>query len=295
MVWKGTAPWRRARERVHGLPQSANGASSAHLWWVLDCSDPLRGAAATLEVLQAPAVPRLCFWALQVCFEDGRGERGAAHAGLQWLPAGGGRTGDRDQVAGHEEEAEGEARGTGEPPGVGGPRRGRPGVVTAVNWGGYRSAAEGGGELDGTASALPPALGDNPNTRLYPWEPQHPYRIEISREADRWRATVTDLATGIGTVVRDLACPGDRIARPVVWTESFSRCDDPPVTVRWSDMRAWAMSGRRVGVTAVRVSYQAWGDGGCTNTTARADGRGVLQLTATAREVHHAAVLHVPS
>ena len=42
--------------------------------------------SVTIEVLTAPAVPRLYFWALQVGFSGG----GAAHTGLQWLPAGGG-------------------------------------------------------------------------------------------------------------------------------------------------------------------------------------------------------------
>jgi hypothetical protein len=40
--------------------------------------------AAVLEVLVAPAVDRLYFWALQVSFLDGTASRGAAHIGLQW-------------------------------------------------------------------------------------------------------------------------------------------------------------------------------------------------------------------
>lgn len=44
-------------------------------------------AEAVLEVLEAPAVPRLVFWALQVSFTE-RGRRsGGAHLGLQWHPA----------------------------------------------------------------------------------------------------------------------------------------------------------------------------------------------------------------
>ena len=44
-------------------------------------------AEAVLEVLVAPSVAELSFWALQVGFvADGR-DAGAAHLGLQWYPA----------------------------------------------------------------------------------------------------------------------------------------------------------------------------------------------------------------
>jgi hypothetical protein len=76
---------RRPRSREAGLPPSANGASSFHLRWRLP-PVPLVEVAATLEVVVVPAVPRLYFWALQVGFGGG----GAAHTGLQWLPAAGG-------------------------------------------------------------------------------------------------------------------------------------------------------------------------------------------------------------
>ncbi|MDQ1397268.1 MAG: hypothetical protein QOG64_2527 [Acidimicrobiaceae bacterium] len=68
------------------------------------------------EVLTEPAADALYFWALQVGFSGG----GAAHTGLQWLPA-------------------------------------TAGVRRAVNWGGYRS---GGGELDGSVSPLPSIDGN---------------------------------------------------------------------------------------------------------------------------------------
>lgn len=71
---------------THGTPPSGNGASSFHLTWEAPVGRWV-AAEATLEVLEAPAVPRLVFWALQVSFVD-RGRRaGGAHLGLQWHPA----------------------------------------------------------------------------------------------------------------------------------------------------------------------------------------------------------------
>lgn len=109
------------RPRLSGAPPSPNGASSFHLWWVTAHRGPFRQVSATLEVVRAPSVPRLYFWALQVSFVDGDDGRdlGAAHTGLQWHPAA--------------------------PKG-------------AVNWGGYSSA---GGELPGSRSSLCPVDGPN--------------------------------------------------------------------------------------------------------------------------------------
>jgi hypothetical protein len=77
----------RARPRIResGVPPSGNGASSFHLHWRMPPA-PLVEVSATIEVLVAPTVPRLYFWALQVGFSDGS----AAHTGLQWLPFGAG-------------------------------------------------------------------------------------------------------------------------------------------------------------------------------------------------------------
>ena len=114
-----------------------------HLWWHGD-----RGAeagpsvSATLEVVTAPSVARLYFWALQATFVDRWGRPiGGAHLGLQWYAA-------------------------------------HPGS-TAVNWGGYRSG--GGGELTGDPSPLPSATG-NPNTRDFPWRADTPYRLRIDAD-----------------------------------------------------------------------------------------------------------------
>jgi len=109
------------RGRTVGEPPSANGASSFHLRWHLDGSGRgFREVSVTLEVLVAPQVDRLYFWALQADVGDGRGRHvGGAHLGLQWHP----------QYPG----------------------------CTAVNWGGYDAS---GRELDGSASPLPSTLGN---------------------------------------------------------------------------------------------------------------------------------------
>lgn len=103
---------------------------------------------------------------------------------------------------------------------------------TAVNWGGYRP--HGQGELGQvTPPRLPSATG-NPNTRDYRWRPHTPYRLTITADGT---GAVTDLATNRTTVVRRLDVPGaTRLTDPVVWSEVFARCDDPPSAVRWFDL-----------------------------------------------------------
>lgn len=246
---------RRRAARVTGYPPSANGASSFHLWWRLDASQRLVAAHATLEVVEAPRVDRLYFWAMQVGFHDGQRDRGAGHAGLQWLPSPAGPS------------------------------------LAAVNWGGYRSAGDGGGELDGSRSALP---GTNANTRLYPWTPGRPYRLSVERspgDSPAWRASITDLGRATTTVIRDLHAPGAWLTGPGVWSEVFARCDDPPVVVRWSDLRATTDTGRQTVPRGLTVTYQGEAEGGCDNTTVVPDGDGVLQMTATGRTVAHGSVL----
>ena len=232
-----------------GEPRSANGASSLHLWWVLP--GRYEEVSATLEVVVPPQVPRLYFWALQVSFFDGVGLRGGAHLGLQAHPA-------------------------------------HPGG-TAVNWGGYRAAADGGGELAGSRSALPSALA-NANTRDFPWRAERPYRLRIHRVGEkspvRLRGEITDITTGESTVVRDLLVSAAHLTLPLVWSEVFARCDHPSTSVRWSDLRARTSTGEVVVPSALRTSYQAHRDGGCDNTTSLLDGDGgALQVTTTQRVV----------
>lgn len=145
----------------------------------------------------------------------------------------------------------------------------------AVNWGGYSAA---GGELAGTEAELPPV--DGPNTRHYPWASGRPYRLRVSAAgAGAWRSEVTDMATGTTTAVRDLLVPATGLAGPVVWSEVFARCDDPPTEVRWSGLETVDFSGRRRRATAVSLTYQSHADGGCANTETRAGPGYFAQLT----------------
>lgn len=197
---------------------------------------PTTCVSAVLEVVDPPAVRHLYFWALQASFVDERGRR-----------IGGAHLGlqwyDR-----------------------------HPGG-TAVNWGGYR---DGAGELDGEASPLPSAAG-NPNTRDFAWVPRREYRLTIDGDGDGWwRGAVTDLVTGESTIVRRLLGGGTHLASPVVWSEVFARCDDPTVTVRWSQLDPAPF--------AMRTTYQSHVDGGCANTRSSPDGDGWLQQTNVSRD-----------
>ncbi|HPG15456.1 MAG TPA: hypothetical protein PK434_12340, partial [Microthrixaceae bacterium] len=239
-----------------------------HLRWDLDDRPGCREVSVNLEVLQPPTVDRLYFWALQADFAMGDAGR---------RPAGGAHLG----LQWHPQ---------------------HPGS-TAVNWGGCRP---GGGELSGTVSALPSALG-NPNTRDMRWRPGEPYRLTIARAeptgaaptgaaptgAVRWRGSVTD-SSGTTTVVRDLFVEGDRIAGVVMWSEVFARCEHPSVGVRWSDPTAVTVDGRVVPIPRVSVNYQSHADGGCANTDSRPDAVGVAQWTAVTRTVAQGTVLAVP-
>lgn len=222
---------------------------------------PLREVEATLEVVAAPAVKRVYFWALQVSFATGPRLQGGAHLGLQWNPR-------------------------------------YPGS-TAANFGGYGPAERGTRMLEGSTSELPGPRRD-PNTRAYEWEMGHRYRLRIApapRAPDgirAWRGTVTDVDEGADQVVRDLYTRGEYLHTPMVWTESFARCEHPSVVVRWSRLRAVSTGGEELLPQHVRVNYQARSDGGCDNTTVGTDELGVLQVTAEQREVLQGAWLRLP-
>ncbi len=75
-----------ARGRTSGYPTSANRASSFHLRWDgLPADLALVEVRADVEVIDAPRVADLYFWALQVSFA-GQPGTAAAHLGLQWYP-----------------------------------------------------------------------------------------------------------------------------------------------------------------------------------------------------------------
>ena len=249
-----------ARQRTSGEPRSPNGASSFHLIWELP-PEPLVRVEATLEVVVPPAVPRLYFWALQASFASGPRLQGGAHLGLQWHPR-------------------------------------YPGS-TAVNFGGYGPAEGGPRLLEGSTSELP-GRRNQPNTREFQWQLGHRYRLMIAPAPDSpegiraWRGTVDDLDGGGVQVVRDLYTRGEYLHSPMVWSEVFARCEHPSAVVRWSHLRATAASGEELRPQHVRVNYQPRAEGGCDNTSVALDELGILQITATEREVAQAAVLPVP-
>lgn len=233
-----------AAARTTGFPTSSNGASSMYLAWE-NGAGTLPEVSAVIEILRPPAVSSLYFWALQVDFVDDAGARvGSAHLGLQWDPS-------------------------------------RPGS-TGVNFGGYGGSTTAA-QLEGSESGLPSANNDR-NTRDYPWQAGHRYRLRIYPAGDGWwNGAVTDLDTGTTDVVRKLRSGGTALARPLVFSEVFARCDAPGVTVRWSRL-APAPSG-------VRAGYQSYNAGGCSNTSAESTGRGVVQRTNTERRVRDYEVL----
>jgi hypothetical protein len=238
--------WSRERpQRVKGKPPSGNGASSFHLWWDLPVGDRYTAASVTLEVTRRPEVPRLAFFALQTAFIKPGG--GGAHLGLQHNP--------------------------------------RFPVMSAANWGGYDPH---GGLLAGTESPLPSTPND-PNTRDFPWEEGVAYRLAITRgeeRADGWRAwegTITDLRSGIETLVRRLWSAGEFLRAPVMWTENFAPCDAPGIEVRWSNAAMVTMDDEILPISTMRVDYQAYAAGGCTNTNTQVDGSSFVQTTGVER------------
>lgn len=165
---------------------------------------------------------------------------------------------------------------------------------SAVNWGGYR---HGGGELEGSTSPLPSALG-NPHTRDYRWSPGVPYRLRIDRSPSRqgsWRGSLFDPERGAHIAVRELHAGGSHLTSLMTWSEVFARCDDPPATVRWSDPVAFDDADRPVRPAEVTVNYQSYADGGCSNTTCFVDDIGVCQRTGTARTTAQGSALSVPA
>ncbi len=245
--------------RITGEPTSGNGASSFHLWWDIPHEELLTEVSATLEIVEPPTVDRLCFWALQASFVKPAG--GGAHLGLQHHPRFPGRT--------------------------------------AANWGGYAPSGDGA-LLEGSPSPLPSTPGDA-NTRDFSWTPYRPYRLTIGRSPDEaeagfhaWRGTIENLHTGEVTVVRDLFSRGEYLRGPVVWTESFARCDHPSVAVRWSDLLAFGETGRPITVTSVSARFQDRTAGGCDNTDVTVDHAGWVQRTRTERTVRSGARLSLP-
>jgi hypothetical protein len=156
----------------------------------------------------------------------------------------------------------------------------------AVNWGGYH---EGGPVLDGTESPLRSSTGDR-NTRDLWWEPGRAYRLRIEPAAPEWWAGTIEDDHGNVVEVRRLHGGGTHLERPVVWSEVFARCDDPSVSVRWSDP-IYEVDGVRTSPSRYRVNYQPVSRGGCTNTTSLVVEGGVRQVTNCERITRHNAFI----
>lgn len=150
----------------------------------------------------------------------------------------------------------------------------------AVNWGGYHSE---GSILDGTGSGLPSTL-DNPHTRDFSWSPGVDYRLRIySERPSWWVGEVTNVVTGVTTVVRSLNGGGDRLVVPMVWSEIFARCDAPPSGSVWSRPLGILLDGSVWQPDSYRVTYQREDDGGCSNTNVAVLPHGVAQITGVSR------------
>jgi len=149
--------WRRwlagGDPRTAGYPTSSNRASSFHLrWGGLPAGVELVSASATLEVVVAPAVPELYFWALQVSFLDGARHRGGAHLGLQWHPS-------------------------------------HPGS-TAVNWGGYRDG--GGELTGSRSSLPSATANPNTRDLAWAPARPHRLTVGAGDRPGTWRGRVED-------------------------------------------------------------------------------------------------------
>src|SRR5262245_46453397 len=176
----------------------------------------MTSCSVVLEVLVAPSVAKLYFWALQASFLDAAGRSyGAAHTGLQWNPR---HPGSR-----------------------------------AVNWGGYAQAADVHSILDGSDSPLPCGFDDR-NTRDYPWREGVPYRFTIERGSAGWAATITEGDTARSVTIRELYAGGDRLGHFVTWTELFCSGSDPTTVVRWSAPAVTTSSGRVLAPAGVQAT-----------------------------------------
>ena len=71
----------------------------------------------------------------------------------------------------------------------------------------------------------------------------------------------------------------------------FAACDDPQFRVRWSGLEALTVDREVVRARAVRVNYQAYEAGGCSNTASMLDGDGIAQVTNVERTVPQGSVL----
>ena len=76
--------WRRWFSRAPGTGEPGKGVSSFHLWWQDAPPEPVVAVEVTLEVVEAPVVDRLYFWALQATCNEASTDHGGAH--LEFSP-----------------------------------------------------------------------------------------------------------------------------------------------------------------------------------------------------------------
>jgi len=244
-----------------GRPPSGNGASSFHLFWQHETRKWV-AAEATIEVLEAPSVSELYFWAMQVNFHDGRRGTGGGHIGPQWISI-------------------------------------HPGG-TAINWGGY--GADGQELEGSVSSLPSRAGNVNTRDFVWEAQRPYRLRVAFAGPTpvagrSAWRGEVIDLVTGTVVHIRDLYAPGDRLDSAMVWSEVFAPCDAPPVTVRWSDLALIDDAGHRSAVVAASVNYQSRADGGCVTTDITVDDTppapGFIQRSGTMRGTAQGTVLRL--
>lgn len=243
------------RERVSGTPESANGASSFHLWWDIPFGERLTAASVTLEVTRRPDLDRLVFFAMQVAFTRPGG--GGAHIGLQHHP-------------------------------------GFP-AQSAVNWGGYDTSGGLllGSESSLSSVQDDNNTRDFPWTDARPYQLSVERIGEELRDVYPWRGIVTDLVSGESTTIRDLYSPGRFLKSPVVWVESFAPCDAPRFEVRWSNATVVTEYGDVRAIRRMRADYQPHAAGGCTNTNSFVDGVTFVQRSGQLRTTNPGTTLAI--
>lgn len=204
-------------------------ASSFHLYWNNLPVTAFNEASVIFRAIQKPALTAdLVYHAMQVSFRQVDGTtRGGAHTGLQ-------SSYTNNNV-----------------------------TKTSVNWGGYDDIVGAGATFRGSFPTLP-VQGTNYTSPLFAWYPDRDYQFRVFKSPKQnylaaeltaggdqvageiaWRATVTDLSTGVVTIIRDLLVPNcntvSGMNAPVMWSEDFNTLSAPVATepwdIRWSEPR----------------------------------------------------------
>lgn len=185
--------------------------------------------SAMFRVIDKPRAD-LVFWAVQINFRQVDGtSRGGAHFGLQT--------------------SQGLSNAT----------------KTAINWGGYDDVLPKLGDnssptFRGSRPTIPNAGSDSASP-LFAWHPDVDYLFRVFRSPKQnwtdaeltdetgnvggdqqpgevaWRCTITDVATGVETWIRDILVPNCHttagMMNPIMWDEDFNNTTPPTATVAW--------------------------------------------------------------